>query len=222
MLCAEAQQEDWLQEDSMKHRTLFACLSLVVIGGLTAIVAQEAAKKPAAAAQKPADKPPAAHAETGGDDARLIRSAMTAAPAAISKGATIIDVGPDMKTRTVRKGTNNFTCMADNPNTPGPDPMCADANGMEWVQAWLDKKQPPANKVGLMYMLEGGTDASNTDPYATKPDATNNWVKTGPHIMIVGAKGMLDAYPRLPKPDTSQPYIMWSGTPYEHLMMPVK
>jgi hypothetical protein len=47
--------------------------------------------------------------------------------------------------------------MADNPNTPGPDPMCADRNAMEWVEAWLNKKEPPKNKVGLMYMLAGGT-----------------------------------------------------------------
>ena len=190
----------------MKVKVLFACLSLVAMGGSTAIVAQEGAKKSTAA----------------GNDAAMIKSAMTAAPAAVAKGATIIAVGADHQMRTLRKGTNNFTCMADNPDTPGPDPMCADANAMEWVQAWLDKKDPPANKVGVMYMLEGGTDASNTDPYATKPDATNNWIKTGPHMMIVGAKGMLDAYPREPKPDTSQPYVMFANTPYEHLMVPVK
>jgi hypothetical protein len=50
--------------------------------------------------------------------------------------------------------------MADNPNTPGPDPMCADRNAIEWIEAWLNKKEPPKNKVGFMYMLAGGTDAS--------------------------------------------------------------
>ena len=78
------------------------------------------------------------------------------------------------------------------------------------------------NKVGFMYMLAGGTDASNTDPYAQKPEANNNWVETGPHVMIVGAKGLLDAYPRNAKPDTSVPYVMWPDTPYEHLMIPVR
>ena len=87
--------------------------------------------------------------------------------------------------------------------------MCADRNAMEWVEAWLNKKEPPKNKVGL-YMLAGGTDASNTDPYAQKPEANNNWVETGPHVMIVGAKGLLDAYPRNSKPDTSVAYVMWS------------
>jgi hypothetical protein len=155
-------------------------------------------------------------------DEDIIKSAMSAAPEAIAKGARIIDVGSDGKIRVVRQGTNQFTCMADNPNTPGPDPMCADRNAMEWVEAWLNKKEPPKNKVGFMYMLGGGTDASNTDPYAQKPEANNNWVETGPHVMIVGAKGLLDAYPRNAKPDTSVPYVMWPDTPYEHLMIPVR
>jgi hypothetical protein len=155
-------------------------------------------------------------------DEEIIKSAMSAAPETIGKGATIIDVSSDGKIRVVRQGSNQFTCMADNPNTPGPDPMCADRNAMEWIEAWLNKKEPPKNKVGFMYMLAGGTDASNTDPYAQKPEANNNWVETGPHVMIVGAKGLLDAYPRSPRPDTSVPYIMWPDTPYEHVMIPVR
>ncbi|HXX09103.1 MAG TPA: hypothetical protein VEJ43_13655 [Pseudolabrys sp.] len=155
-------------------------------------------------------------------DEEIIKSATSAAPVAISKNATVIDIGADGKVRVVRKGTNNFTCMADNPNTPGPDPMCADRNAMQWVDAWIKKKAPPRNKVGFMYMLAGGTDASNTDPFAQKPMANNNWVETGPHVMIVGAKGMLDNYPRDAKPDTTQVYVMWPNTRYEHLMIPVK
>ena len=63
-----------------------------------------------------------------------------------------------------------------------------------------EQKEPPKSKVGFMYMLAGGTDASNTDPYAQKPEPNNNWVETGPHVMIVGAKGLVDAYPRNAKP----------------------
>jgi hypothetical protein len=73
-----------------------------------------------------------------------------------------------------------------------------------------------------MYMLKGGTDASNTDPYATAPTDTNNWIKTGPHVMVVGSKELLVGYPTDAKPDTSKPYVMWAGTPYAHLMIPVK
>ena len=144
-------------------------------------------------------------------DDQMIKSAMSAAPAAVAKGATVIAMTADGKIRTVRKGTNNFTCMPDNPDTPGPDPMCADANAMEWVQAYIDKKEPPKGKVGFMYMLAGGTDASNTDPYAQKPESGNNWIQTGPHVMVVGAKDLMAAYPRNPKPDTAEPYVMWAG-----------
>jgi hypothetical protein len=155
-------------------------------------------------------------------DAQIIASAMQAAPAAVAKDATIIVPAADGTMRVVRKGSNGFTCMPDSPATPGPDPMCADANAMEWVSAWIGHKTPAAGKVGFMYMLAGGTDASNTDPYATAPTAKNHWVKTGPHVMVVGASTMMQGYPTAADPDTSKPYVMWAGTPYEHLMIPVK
>jgi hypothetical protein len=165
-------------------------------------------------------KPAAKAAPT---DAELIKSAMSAAPAAVSKNATIVAMEADGKMRTLRKGTNGFTCMPDNPSTPGPDPMCMDANAMEWIHAYVAHKPPTAGKIGLMYMLEGGTDASNTDPYAEKPTAENHWIKTGPHVMIVGADAAFyDQYPKAADPETSVPYIMWAGTPYNHLMAPVK
>jgi hypothetical protein len=165
----------------------------------------------------------AQHSHTAGSmsDEELIKSAMTAAPPAVAKGAAVVVASPDGQMRELRKGTNGFTCLPDNPNTPGPDPMCGDSNAMEWAKAWIERKEPPKNKVGFLYMLSGGTDASNTDPFAQKPEAANNWVETGPHVMVVGAKGMMEGYPRNPKPDTSQPYVMWPDTPYEHLMLPV-
>lgn len=156
-------------------------------------------------------------------DKDLVASAEKAAPASVAKKATVIAMAADGSMRTLRKGTNGFTCMPDNPTTPGPDPMCMDANAMEWAKAWMGHQAPPTGKVGFMYMLAGGTDASNTDPYATAPSATNHWIKTGPHVMVVGGDDAFYAsYPRNPDPDTSVPYVMWAGTPYQHLMAPVK
>src|SRR5436190_17619754 len=60
-------------------------------------------------------------------DAEKIASAESAAPRAIAENATIVDMSATGM-RELRKGTNNFTCVADAPATPGPDPMCADAN----------------------------------------------------------------------------------------------
>lgn len=155
-------------------------------------------------------------------DEEMIASAMKAAPKKVAENATIVVPDPKGGMRTLRKGTNGFTCMPDNPETPGPDPMCWDKNSSDWMDAYLNHKPAPAGKVGLMYMLSGGTDASNTDPYATKPSASNHWIKTGPHIMIVGADaGFYDSYPKNADPDTKSPYVMWAGTPYQHLMAPI-
>jgi len=188
----------------------------------TLIVAAVAATATMVSAAETAKKAPATAAAKAPSDAQLIASAQRAAPAKVSKDATIIAMDADGKMRTLRQGTNGFTCMADSPATPGPDPMCMDKNAFAWAGAWMAHKDPPQGKVGFMYMLEGGTDASNTDPFATKPSASNHWIKTGPHIMVVGADASFyDSYPKSPDPDTTQPYVMWAGTPYQHLMAPV-
>src|SRR3954453_20448563 len=101
-----------------------------------------------------------------------IASAQSAAPAAVSSNATIVSFDAKGAMTTLRKGTNGWTCMPDAPDTAGPDPMCFDANAGKWAAAWIAHKPPPSGSVGVMYMLEGGTDASNTDPSPTNPGET--------------------------------------------------
>ena len=151
-----------------------------------------------------------------------IESAMAAAPATLSRNATVVQAQADGSMTTLRQGNNGWTCMPDNPTTPGPDPMCMDQNAAPWAEAWMTRKQPPTETPGVMYMLTGGTDASNTDPYAQAPTEGNNWIETGPHIMVVGSQALLKGYPSGAKPDTKAPYVMWAGTPYAHLMIPVE
>lgn len=207
-------------------RTVATCLclgaSLIALGACQKAV-NAASTVEATAANAAADVTGGAKLlKADATDAEKIDSAMAAAPKAIGEGATIMAMGADGSMKELRKGTNNFTCIPDDPQTPGPDPMCGDTNAMEWVGAMLAKKTPANGKVGFMYMLTGGTDASNTDPYAKGPTDTNNWVKTGPHVMVVGSKELLVGYPADAKPDTAKPYVMWAGTPYAHLMVPVK
>lgn len=156
-------------------------------------------------------------------DAKLIASAERAAPSSVSSKATIIAMDAQGAMRTLRGGSNGWTCMPDNPATPGPDSMCMDAAAFDWAKAWMGKGTPEAGRIGFMYMLEGGTDASNVDPYASAPSDDNAWIETGAHVMIVGADDAFYAmYPSDPDPDTSVPYVMWEGTPYQHLMIPVE
>jgi hypothetical protein len=174
----------------------------------------------AAAAQHHSAKPKAPKPKT---DKELIASAMSAAPPAVSREATIVAVGPDGALRTLREGKGAFTCVPDDPSTPGVDPMCLDRNGFVWFKALLAKEKLPDGKIWFAYMLKGGSDASNDDPFATEPPTGAKWVQTGPHIMIggPGITKMLDSYPTTAD-DTRKPYVMFGGTPYEHLMMPVR
>ena len=77
-------------------------------------------------------------------DEDMIKSAMAAAPEAVAAGAAIVALEADGNMRTLRRGSNGFTCLPDNPNSPGPDPMCGDANAMEWAAAWIEPGHPPA------------------------------------------------------------------------------
>ena len=158
--------------------------------------------------------PAATPATDAGDP---VASALSAAPAAIAANAAVM--GGDGKM--LRQGSNGWTCMPDLPHTPGTDPMCLDKAGLAWAAAWIGKKEPASDAVGLAYMLKGGSDASNTDPFATKPDG--EWVDSGPHVMILNAKAAESSgYPAGANPDTSKPFVMFAGTPYAHIMMPVQ
>ena len=89
-------------------------------------------------------------------DEEMIANAVAAAPDWIGKNATVIAIDANGKVRALRKGTKNFTCIPDDPTTPANNPNCVDANGLEWVMAWVNKTEPPKGKVGFGYMLQGG------------------------------------------------------------------
>jgi hypothetical protein len=159
-------------------------------------------------------------------DAQKIANAMSAAPAEISKNATIMDwpATEGGEPRQLRAGTNGWVCF---PNTPGEfgaasanDPMCLDKEWQAWAQAWLTKGTPHPAGTGIAYMLSGDRGASNTDPFATGPTADNNWVVSPPHVMVLYPDlTMLDAFPTDPMQGGA--WVMWKGTPYAHLMVPV-
>jgi hypothetical protein len=152
----------------------------------------------------------------GGADAEYTARAMTAAPPDIAHDAAIVRM-VNGTVQTLKKGTNEFTCMVAKAGA-----MCMAPIAMEWAHAW-ETHTPPPDKLGFIYMLNGDMGMSNTDPWATKQAPGNHWVKTGPHVMIVGLDvKKMTGFPRTTDPDPTKPYVMWSGTPYEHVMLPVK
>src|SRR5258708_37123550 len=64
----------------------------------------------------------AAHPMAKMTDAQIIASAMQAAPAAIAKAASIVELSAHGAMRVVRTGSHGCPCMADSPATPRPDP----------------------------------------------------------------------------------------------------
>jgi len=140
-----------------------------------------------------------------------------AGPASLSKNATIMD----SEGKELRKGTNGWTCMPDNPNTPGTDPMCMNEPWLNFKNAVKNKKTPTYTQVGIAYMLQGDTPVSNTDPYAKTPKPGDDWVEgVGAHIMI-----LVPDVASLKNVSTDSknggPWVMWADTPYAHLMIPI-
>jgi len=158
------------------------------------------------------------HAEMSRDE--IIRKALSAGPPQMAETAMV--VGPDGTV--LKEGTGKFTCMLTPAEPTGGAPMCADKTWMPWADAWVNNKPyTPSGRLGLAYMLAGDTSnggASNTDPSAMAPTADNEWVVEGPHIMlIVPDETLLADIPS--DPNSGGPYVMWRGTPFAHVMMPV-
>jgi hypothetical protein len=156
------------------------------------------------------------------DVAAKIENAMSAAPSAISENATILDYEQDDAGHFVvlRDGSNDWSCFPDLPSTPSNDPQCNDRTWMDWTYALFAGEEPNTTVPGLAYMLQGESAASNTDPLATEPAAGEEWVSTPAHVMIL-LPGDLDQTGLSTDHASGEPFIMWAGTPYEHIMMPV-
>ena len=149
------------------------------------------------------------------DEEAKIENALSAAPVAIAEHAAVVDWDQAV----LREGSNGWTCLPNPPTITGNAPMCLDGQWLKWAHAWVSRTEPEITGVGLAYMLAGGVDASNTDPYASEPAPGEDWVLSGPHVMIiVPDTKMLDALPT--DPHSGGPWVMFKGTPYAHIMMP--
>ena len=150
--------------------------------------------------------------------AAYLKSALSAAPREIAAHATVLAPGPNGAMIVLQQGTNGFTCFPDDPSTPGPDPVCADPEAMKWNNSYTARNERPANTApGIAYMLAGGSDPSNTDPYA-KAGPSTKWVTTGPHWMLLWP---IDSHTSglSTTPKRTGTFIMWAGTPWAHLMI---
>lgn len=154
---------------------------------------------------KAQDAPPDAKA--------MIKDALSATTAEMAKGATVVD----WENNVLREGDNGWTCFPSPPQGTGP--FCVDEPWLAWADGWMNKKEVNITRLGISYMLAGDSGASNSDPYAT--EETDDWVVVKAHLMlIVPDPSMLEGIPT--DPENGGPWVMWKGTPYAHVMVPVE
>ena len=180
----------------------------MILAGLSGGVAVTAAGQAAA-------KTMAVH-DVSLSDAALIANALSAAPASVGAGATVI--GHDG--RVLRKGTSDWVCMPDIPSLSNDSPMCLDAPWRAVIDAWVNKRSITVTQIGFAYMLQDDLPVSNTDPFATAQTPTNQWLQnSGPHLMVLlPDQRLLEGVST--DPTNGGPYVMWKGTPYAHIMVP--
>ncbi len=161
-----------------------------------------------------ASLPEALYAQDASPDAKaMIKDALSATTAEMAKGATVVD----WENNVLKEGDNGWTCF---PTPPEIDtgPMCVVEPWLAWADGWMNKKEVNITRLGISYMLAGDSGASNSDPYAT--EETDDWVVVGAHLMIiVPDASMLEGIPT--DPENGGPWVMWKGTPYAHVMVPV-
>ena len=154
-------------------------------------------------------------AQTQGSDPELIADAESAAPESVTKNATI----KTAEGRVLRQGSNSWTCY---PGSGAIGPMCNESQWDDLLAAVMTKAPIDVKEFSLSYMMAGEGEAigvSNVDPFATEPTDDNQWVKEGPHLMIlVPDQAMLEGLSTDPEDSV---YVMWKNTPYAHIMVKV-
>ncbi len=148
-----------------------------------------------------------------GDKEAMIASAESAGPASVTANATIKAADGTV----LREGSNSYTCY---PQQETIGPMCNEPIWDALISAMLNKEKFEPKRFSVSYMLAGEGTAigvSNSDPYATDPKEADDWVKEGPHLMIiVPDRAMLKDLSRDPNDPV---YVMWGDTPYAHIMV---
>ena len=145
----------------------------------------------------------------------------------------------------LREGSNGWTAMPGNPRgMSNPEigwkdpheamPMVTDAQGMKWAMAYMAGTKPELDHDGWMYMLHGDMGEDNSvgmrmsvnndgkiDIKTKETAAEGQWIVSGPHIMLMpkdpsSLSGLTTDF------NSGGPYIMFEGTGYDHVMIPVE
>ena len=170
---------------------------------------------------------PSSKSKDGKSKEWMIEVMTTAAPSFIGNNASVATY----EGKILREGTNGWTCSPGRPMPKGgykdaqdTNASCADIEGFKWVEAYVNGTTPDMKRDAYIWMLHGdvGEDNRRSSLYGgSKDDAIemNHFIESGPHLMLM---------PKDPKTienfttdfTTGEPYQMFKGSPYAHLMIP--
>jgi hypothetical protein len=146
-----------------------------------------------------------------------IAHARSAAPESVSANAAVMIDG-----EVAAEGSNGWTCMPE--VFPGDGAaVCIDATWAAMMGALGAKEAFEASSFGMSYMLSGdpeGGGVSNSNPYHEDHASAEDYVETGPHLMIIVPKSLLEGM--TDDPSEGVPWVMWGDTDYAHIMVPVE
>ena len=146
------------------------------------------------------------------EDPRVTRARLSG-PEQVTKDATVAELGPGGAMTVLVKGTNEWVCVPGNENRIGDPPMCMNPQGMQWMMDAMQGKTRPTNSSpGLIYMLCGATQRSNTDA----SDKTSPAIPIGPHWMITWPFDAKECGLPTTVRDKGA-WVMFAGTPYAYL-----
>ncbi len=145
-----------------------------------------------------------------------IERAQSAAPSTLSSMATVLDTDGTM----LKAGSSDWICYPGIPLIPGDmHPMCNDSVWRDFLKAASEGKPFTTDHIGISYMLQGDAHVSNSNPMAMDPNNGDVWVQEGPHLMLAVPTELLEGLSD--DPYNGGPYVMWKGTPFAHIMIPL-
>lgn len=142
-----------------------------------------------------------------------VRRARLSGPEHVTKDATVAEIAADGNMTVLVQGTNEWVCTPGNENKIGDPPMCMNPMGMRWMMDAMQGKPKPTNTApGMIYMLCGATQRSNTNP----ADKTSPAIPIGPHWMITWPfNAAANGLPTTVRDKGA--WVMFAGTPYGYL-----
>ena len=152
------------------------------------------------------------HMQDQAEDPRITRARLSG-PAQVTKNATVAELGPNGVMKVLVQGSNEWVCVPGDENRIGSPPMCMNPLGMQWMMDAMQGKPKPTNAApGMIYMLCGATQRSNTDAR----DTTSPAIPIGPHWMITWPfDAQANGLPTTVRDRGA--WVMFSGTPYSYL-----